>query len=191
VMWGASLLADLVGHWEKRGAHAIDSLDPSLLDVTAVMELVRAYGSDDMVANAGRIEHYLARRPGRPAELDEFAAAGLSRVEDLVLPFAERSFFGCEADDPLVPLAFGLHIGGVQVDLRPLLGTDVSHWDAPVMEDVLPEAYEALDEERVDADQFEAFTFSNAVRLHGALNPSFFDGTPCEKEARAVLDGAP
>jgi predicted TIM-barrel fold metal-dependent hydrolase len=191
VMWGASLLADLVGHWEKRGAHAIDSLDPSRLDVAAVMGLVRAYGSDDMVANAGRIEQYLSRQPGRPAELDEFAAAHLSRAEDIVVPFAERSFFGCEADDPLVPFAFRLHVAGMPVTLRPVLGTDVSHWDAPVMEEVLPEAYEVLEEGRVDEEEFEAFTFSNAVRLHGALNPSFFDGTACEKEARAVLESAP
>jgi predicted TIM-barrel fold metal-dependent hydrolase len=170
VMWGASLLADMVGHWEKRGAHAIGSLDPERLDVGAVMSLVRRYGSDDIV------------------QLDEFAAAQVSGVEDLVVPFSERSFFGCEADDPLMPLAFGLELGGRRVALRPLLGTDVSHWDAPVMNEVLPEAYEALEEGRVDEAQFEAFTFSNAVLLHGGVNRSFFDGTVCEKEARAVLD---
>jgi len=61
VMWGASLLADMVGHWEKRGGHAIDSLDPSRLDVAAVMALLQAHGTDDMVANADRIAQYLAR----------------------------------------------------------------------------------------------------------------------------------
>jgi len=187
VMWGASLLADMVGHWEKRGAHAIGTLDPSNLDVAAVMALLKVYGDDDMRANAGRIEEHLSRRPGRPAQLDEFAAAHLSSAEDIVLPFAERSFFGCEADDPLVPLAFDLRVGHVPVTLRPLLGTDVSHWDAPVMNEVLPEAYEAVEDGRMDAGQFEAFAFSNAVRLHGGVNPSFFDGTVCEREARAVL----
>jgi len=188
VMWGASLLADMVGHWEKRGAHAIGTLDPERLDVAAVMALLRQYGGDDMTANADRIAEWLARPPGRPAQLDEFAGAGVSDVGELLVPFAERSFFGCEADDPLVPLAFGLEIAGRPVTLRPLLGTDVAHWDAPVMNEVLPEAYEALERGRVDAEQFEQFTFSNAVRLHGGVNPSFFDGTVCEKEARAVLD---
>jgi predicted TIM-barrel fold metal-dependent hydrolase len=191
VMWGASLLADMVGHWQKRGAHAIGKLDPSRLDVSSVIALVEEYGTDEMVGNAARIEEFLLRPPGRPAQLDEFAAAGLSDVEDIVVPFAERSFFGCEADDPLVPLAFGLRVGHVPLTLRAMLGTDVSHWDAPVMDEVLPEAYEALEDERVDAEQFEAFTFSNAVRLHGGVNPGFFDGTVCEKEARAVLGGAP
>jgi predicted TIM-barrel fold metal-dependent hydrolase len=189
VMWGASLLADLVGHWEKRGAHAIDTLDPERLEVAAVMALVREYGSDEMVANADRIEEYLSRVPGRPAELDEFAAAGLSGVEDLIEPFAERSFFGCEADDPLVPLAFGMQVAHRPVTLRPMLGSDVSHWDAPVMADVMPEAYEAVEEGRMTDEQFRDFVFSNAVRLHGGMNPSFFEGTVCEKEAGALLAG--
>lgn len=188
VMWGASLLADLVGHWEKRGAHAIDTLDPDRLDVATVMALLRQYGTDDMVANAGRIEAWLGRRPGRPAQTDEFAAAGVETADDIIRPLADRSFFGCEADDPMVPFAFDLRVAHQPVSLRPMLGTDVAHWDAPVMADVLPEAYESVDEGRMDPEQFQSFVFTNAVRLHGAVNPSFFDGTLCEKQARSVLD---
>jgi len=102
----------------------------------------------------------------------------------------ERSFFGCEADDPLIPFAFQLHVAHRQVSLRPMLGTDVSHWDAPVMDEVLPEAFEAVDEGRMNATQFEAFVFTNAVRLHGGTNPEFFHGTVCEKQARDVLAGS-
>ncbi|HEV2369596.1 MAG TPA: amidohydrolase family protein [Acidimicrobiales bacterium] len=187
VMWGASLLADAVGHWEKRGAHAIGSLDPARLDVSAVMALLRRYGSEEMVASADEVEDFLSRRPGRPAELDDFAAAGVRRVEDLIAPLSERSFFGCEADDPLVPLALHLRIAHRAVSLRPMLGTDVSHWDAPVMNQVLPEAYEAVEDGQMTTEEFEAFVFANAVRLHGGVNPAFFAGTPCEKGARAVL----
>lgn len=186
-MWGASLLADLVGHWEKRGVHAIGSLDPERLDVEAVMALVRQYGSGDVVAAAGRIEESLRRRPGRPAQLDEFAAAGIATVDDIIRPLADRSFFGCEADDPLMPLALRLHIAGQPVSLRPMLGTDVAHWDAPVMNEVLPEAYEVVEDGLVDPEGFRAFVFANAVALHGGANPSFFDGTVCEKEAHAEL----
>jgi predicted TIM-barrel fold metal-dependent hydrolase len=189
VMWGASLLADLLGHWDKRAGHAIGNLDPDRLDVAAVMELVRRHGSDDMRQAAPRIEEFLSRRAARPAQLDEFAAAGVSSGADLIEALAGRSWFGCEADDPLVPLAFDLVIGGREVSLQAMLGTDVSHWDAPVMADVLPEAYEAVEDGRLSEDRFEAFAFSNAVRLHGGMNPAFFDGTPCEKEARAVLSG--
>lgn len=189
VMWGASLLADLLGHWEKRGAQAIDKLDPERLDVAAVMALLSQYGTDDMIANADRIQDFLERRPGRPAQTDELAPASVRSPDDIIRPLAERSFFGCEADDPLVPFAFQLRLAHRPVELRPMLGTDVAHWDAPVMNEVLPEAYEAVDEGRMDPDQFEAFVFANAVRLHGGVNPSFFDGTVCEKQARAVLEG--
>jgi predicted TIM-barrel fold metal-dependent hydrolase len=187
VMWGASLLADLVGHWEKRGAHAIDTLDPERLDVSAVMALVGQFGTDEMAANSDRLQEWLDRRPGRPAQTDEFAAAAVSSPEDIIQALAERSFFGCEADDPLVPLAFGLRVAHRPADLQPMLGTDVGHWDAPVMSDVLPEAYEAVDEGRMDDDQMRAFVFGNAVRLHGGANPSFFDGTVCEKAAHDLL----
>ena len=188
VMWGASLLADLLGHWEKRGAHAIGDLDPDRLDVTAVMALLRRYGTDEMIANADRIGGWLERRPGRPAQTDEFAPACVGSPDDIIGPLAERSFFGCEADDPLVASAFDLRLAHRPVTLRPMLGTDVGHWDAPVMVDVLLEAYEAVEESRMDPEHFEAFVFTNAVRLHGGVNPSFFDGTPCEKQARAVLE---
>jgi predicted TIM-barrel fold metal-dependent hydrolase len=190
VMWGASLLADLVGHWEKRGHHAIDTLDPARLDVDAVMSLVETHGTGDMRAGSERIREWLLRRPGRPARTDDFAAAMVDSPEEIIDPLVERSFFGCEADDPLVPLAFDLHVAHRRVDLRPMLGTDVAHWDAPVMNEVLPEAYEAFEEGRMDAGQLESFMFANAVRLHGGPNPEFFDGTPCEKQARELLDRA-
>jgi predicted TIM-barrel fold metal-dependent hydrolase len=188
VMWAASLLADMLGHWEKRGVHAIDNLDPDRLDVSAVMALLGEYGTDDMISHAERIQVFLERRPGRPTDTDEFAAAGAFTADDIIRPLTERSFFGCEADDPLVPFAFRLPIAHRQVALQPMLGTDVGHWDAPVMAQVLPEAYEALDEGRMDPDHFESFVFRNAVRLHGSVNPAFFDGTPCEKPARVLLE---
>jgi len=187
VAWAAALLADTVGHWRKRGGHAIEELDPEHLDVAAVLSLVERYGDDQMKANLDRIGDYLGRRPGRPAQLDEFAAAGVTTVEELLEPFQERMFFGCEADDPLVGLAFGLDLEGTPARLRPMLGSDVSHWDAPVMSDVMVEAYELLEHGLLDAEQFRDFTFANGVRMHGGANPSFFDGTAIEAEAAAVL----
>lgn len=187
VMWGASLLADLVGHWDKRGGRAIEQLDPSRLDVAAVMELVGRYGTDEMIANADRLEESFRRRPARPELLDEFAGATLASVDDIISTFAERSFFGCEADDPLMPLSLDLRVAHRPVTLKPILGTDVAHWDAPVMNEVIPEAYESVEEGRLSDDGFRSFVFANAVALHGGVNPAFFEGTICEKEAAAEL----
>ena len=44
--WACSLFSDLVGHWEKRNANDITSLDPDLLDVDALLALFEQYGDD-------------------------------------------------------------------------------------------------------------------------------------------------
>jgi hypothetical protein len=68
-----------------------------------------------------------------------------------------------------------------------MLGSDVSHWDAPVMSNVMVEAYELLEHGSVTPEEFEQFTFTNPVRLHAGANPRFFEGTACEREAAAAL----
>jgi hypothetical protein len=72
------------------------------------------------------------------------------------------------------------------VKLKPILGTDISHWDAPVMNEVIVEAFELLEDKVLDESDFRAFTFENPVALHKAANADFFRGTVCEKEAAAV-----
>jgi predicted TIM-barrel fold metal-dependent hydrolase len=187
VAWAAGLLADLIGHWEKRGGHAIGTLDPAILDVEGVLELVDKYGSPDMVRQRDRIGAHLSRPPGRPAELDEFARAGVTSIEDILEPFENRLFFGCEADDPLIGVGYGLNFEGREAALRPIIGSDVSHWDAPVMNQVIVEAYELLERGLVSPEQFKEFTFTNPVLLHGGANPSFFAGTAVESAASEVL----
>ena len=68
-----------------------------------------------------------------------------------------------------------------------MLGSDVSHWDAPVMSKVMVEAYELLERGAVTPQEFKQFTFTNPVRLHAGANPRFFEGTVCELEAAAAL----
>jgi Amidohydrolase len=188
VAWAAGLLADLIGHWDKRGGHAIGDLDPANLDVEAVLELVDKYGAPDMVRNRDRIGAHLSRPPGRPAELDEFAQAGITSIEDILEPFENRLYFGCEADDPLIGVGYGLNFEGRKAALRPIIGSDVSHWDAPIMNRVIVEAYELLEHGLISPEQFKEFTFTNPVRLHGGANPSFFEGTAIASQARDVLD---
>src|SRR5262245_26810380 len=48
VAWACSLLADLVGHFEKRSGDAIAGLDPDRLDVDALMALFRSHGGDEV-----------------------------------------------------------------------------------------------------------------------------------------------
>jgi hypothetical protein len=190
VAWASSLLADLIGHWDKRGGHAIDGLDPAHLDVEAVLALVDKYGTPDMARNRDRLGAHLSRTPGRPAVLDEFARAGITSIEAILEPFEDRLFFGCEADDPLIGVGYGLNFEGREAALRPIIGSDVSHWDAPIMNQVIVEAYELLEHGLLSPEQFKEFTFTNPIRLHGGANPSFFEGTVIESEAREILGTA-
>ena len=107
-------------------------------------------------------------------DLDEFAAAAPLDAGTLMQWFAERFFFGCESDDPLVASAFDARAG---VPLRAMFGSDVGHFDVPDMARVLPEAHELVERGHITPIDFEHFVFANVVRLHTAGNPHFFDGT--------------
>jgi hypothetical protein len=56
---------------------------------------------------------------------------------------------------------------------------------------VLPEAYELVEDGLITSEDFRDFTFANAVRLWGTQNPRFFEGTRVAKEAAALLKAAP
>jgi predicted TIM-barrel fold metal-dependent hydrolase len=186
VAWAVSLLADVIGHWEKRHAGAIEDLNPEILDVEALMKTIGEYGDAPVLTQLDRVREDFSRTPGRPHNLDEFAAGAFSSADDIIDIFSDRMFFGCEADDPLVGWATNSRIKHRSVRLKPILGTDISHWDAPVMNEVIVEAFELLEDKVLDESDFRAFTFENPVALHKAANADFFRGTVCEKEAAAV-----
>jgi hypothetical protein len=47
-----------------------------------------------------------------------------------------------------------------------------------------------VEDELITADDFRDFTFANAVRLWGTVNPAFFKGTVVEKQAADALASA-
>jgi predicted TIM-barrel fold metal-dependent hydrolase len=189
VAWGCSLYADLIGHWEKRNGNAIINLDPDLLNVDELMQYVEKYGDDDVQSRLDRIRDTFARPAARPAQLDEFAACQITRGEDIRDLFVPSFYFGCEADDPMVAWAFNTKVNPFGANLRPLFGSDISHWDVPDMTEPVEEAYELVEHGLIDDDNFRDFTFLNAVRLHAAMNPSFFEGTVCEQAVAETIAG--
>ena len=124
------------------------------------------------------------------ALMDDFAACGIEKAEDIVDLFAEPIYFGCEADDKLTGIACSGSALPFGTKLKPVFGSDIGHWDVPNMNEVLGEAYELVEDELLDEDGFRDFTFANAVRLHGGMNPGFFEGTVVEDEARAILQSS-
>jgi predicted TIM-barrel fold metal-dependent hydrolase len=177
VGWARTLLADLVGHWEKRNGSAVRALDPARLDVEG---LVTMFGRDGGVADAAAVRAFFSRPDPHPAQLDDFAAAAIASEDDFVARFVEPFFFGCEADDPINGWAF--RPPGPR--LHAVLGSDIGHWDVPRLDGVLREAYELVETGVLTEADFRAFVFTNPVRLYG---PRFFDGTACEAAVRTEV----
>ena len=182
VSWGVQLLADLIGHWEKRGGANIAHLDPSKLDECEWNELVDAYGGARFASDEVR-RSMRGQSDNAPAELDDFRDTGVACPEDFVRLF-DGFYFGCEADEGTVGWAFAADVNPFGAVLKPVLGSDVGHWDVPDMRDVLGEAYELVEDGKLDAAQFRAFTCDNPIDLHARMNPAFFDGTPVERYVR-------
>jgi predicted TIM-barrel fold metal-dependent hydrolase len=187
VAWACALFAGLVGHWEKRNRDAIVELDPDRLDVDALLGYFADYGDDAVLRRMADLRDYFSRPAARPAQVDEFAAVGADTVDDLRTRFEPNFYFGCEADDPLVAWAFRDDVNPLGARLRPVLGSDISHWDVRDMTEPVAEAFELVEHGIITEHDFRDLTFVNPVRLHGEPSPSFFDGTVCESAAAAVL----
>ena len=194
VGWASMLYADLIGHWEKRNRKALEHTDPRTLDRALLMDLVRKYGSEDMAAALRERDGWpspdAVTATGGVADLDDFSACRIERKEDLRDLFTTPFYFGCEADDPINAWAFDRRVNPFGARLNALFGSDIGHFDVPDMMDVLPEAYELVEHELITADDFRDFTFANAVRLWGTVNPAFFKGTVVEKQAADTLASA-
>lgn len=187
VSFGTRLLNDLIGHFEKRNQEAIQNYNPAHFDRALFESLLDRHGARFREMGGGPdIQELAFGTPSGQAEPDdEFAPCELANASEIPDLFTKNFFFGCEADDPLIHHAFdpkGLPKG---VQLSTLYGSDIGHWDVPDMRDVLHEAWEGVEEGRLDRDQFRAFTFENAVRFYTDTNPRFFEGTRIEAEVDA------
>ena len=188
VSWGVQLLADLLARWEKRGGARIGRLDPGAIDPEEWDRLLDRHGGERF-ADPDLRASLLAQSDNPPPELDDFRDSGITRPEDLRELF-DRFYFGCEADEATVGWAFAARTNPLGAVLKPVLGSDIGHWDVPDMTGVLPEALELVADGRIDADQFRAFACDNPIQLHAGMNPTFFDGTSVEGYARELVGSA-
>ena len=190
VGWARSLLADLVSHWEKRSLAGLarDS-DPRLADVELFLALYEQYGGS-LFRPTSR-EQMAKRWEVHPEDpTDSFAALHVSTADELQQLFVDRFYFGCEGDDPVMPSAFDTIRNPGHVRLHATFGSDIGHWDVPLMEGVLEELYEPLEDGLVEEDDLRDFVFTNPVRLWTSTNPEFFRGTVVEHSAAAVVGRA-
>ena len=190
VAWAMQLFASLVSYWEKRNPVAIRNYDPAAVDMSMLGRLFHEYGSD--IPNATRLDLKQALGIGMSGEddfVDEWASVAIRERSDVVHRFVDSFYFGCEADDPMVPFAFDKRLQPFGACLKTLFSSDISHWDVPDMSAILGEAHEAVEEERMDEEQFRDFVYGNALGFYTSGNPGFFDGTVIEKQARSGRSG--
>jgi predicted TIM-barrel fold metal-dependent hydrolase len=183
VAWAAALLAGIVGHWEKRNLDAIQHYNPVNLDRDLLDRLFEQYATGAVATRRARLGEGLAMLSDPdelPQDVDMFGESQLTGVDDLFDIFANRFFFGCEADDPMNVLAFSPSLNPGGITLPAVFASDMGHWDVRDIRDVVPEAHELVDDGHIDDEQFRAFVFDNPVRLWTGVNPRFFEGTVVE-----------
>ena len=84
-------------------------------------------------------------------------------------------------------VAFNRKANPLAEQVRAIMSFDLGHWDVTDMNGAAAEAYEQLEDGLIDEADFRTFAFSNSVQLYGGADPSFFDGTSIEADARAEL----
>ena len=180
VGWAAILLHDLVEHWEKRNPKALEVLDPSRIDWPELERLMQRYGRDLIDrAGGGDLRAGLATLPATgepPSDRDDWRHLKAGNEQDLVDLFAKRFYFGCEADDKTIAFAFS-RSNPLGARLRPILSSDLGHWDAGDLEGILPAAWELVEGKLLDEEQFSELVWRNPASLFLRANPRFFSGT--------------
>lgn len=181
VSWAVTLLADLVGHWEKRNPRSVQRYNPARLDRAAYQRLFESYGAelhadlpDDLVATFGMT------RKVDESLIDEFG--GIQSLDELRERFVPKFFFGCEADDPMTSFAFDRSRVPFGQPVQAMFSSDIGHWDVPDMSEVIVEAYEAVERGWLTSDDFRTFAFENPIRFYAHGNPQFFSGTAVERD---------
>ena len=186
------LLADLVGHWNIRNGEALAYTDPANLDMALMRELAEKYAGkpfSDAVARGAISTDNGANTVGGIEQLDDYAACGIRGMQDFLDLFVQPFYFGCEADDPANAWAFNRANNPGNAEMHAMFGSDIGHFDVQDMADVLPEAFELVEDGKIDQDQFRRFVFDNPVHFWGKTNPEFFDGTSVAETAKQVLAG--
>jgi predicted TIM-barrel fold metal-dependent hydrolase len=180
VHWASALYNGIVEHWEKRNPAALrEYFDPDTLDIELLAKLFAEYGNERLTAELVRRRPHInvAEPHDHPDELNEWAACGIARKEDIRDLFVPRFFFGCEPDDRLIALAFDRRLHHMGVKLQAVFGSDLGHWDVLDPRKVLSEAWELVEHGLITEEDFRDFVCTNPAKLYAGMNPDFFEGT--------------
>ena len=165
----------------------MENYNPANLNKEMFLDLCRRYGGKLVEEKLNNSVFPLFNTREDPTMLDEFAPCGIKDKRDIKDLFVPHFYFGCEADDPITALAFDTRKNPYGGKLNAIFSSDIGHWDVVDMREVTSEAYELVEHGLLNEDEFRDFTFTNAARMWGSMNPDFFKGTVVESEAAKVL----
>ena len=188
VAWAVNLLNDLVEHFEKRNVEAMErNLDPAKLDVDLLEKLFRDFGNPRLAPERIRARPHGNLLVERPEPFDEFAASAMKEIRDLRKLFVDPFYFGCEADDRMISVAFNRRLNPLGTALKPVFGSDIGHWDVLDATSVVTEAWGLVNAKLITAEDFRALTFVNPAMMHLSMDPDYFEGTVVADAARDLL----
>ena len=190
VAWAANLFSDILGHFEKRNAEAIGHYAPEALDRAMLEKLLAENAPKGVRERLDRLDEatFMLSDPDEAEEaIDEFPRRRHLVDRRREGNLRERFFFGCEADDPMNAIAFDREKIPMKARLNAIFASDIGHWDVPDFREVLPEAWELVEDGHLDVEDFRAFTCDNAIGLLAGGRPDFFEGTAVESYVRDRL----
>ena len=186
---GARLYTDIVSRWQKRNVKSLENLNPANIDKKKARALFESYADENTLAKIDQLDEALGIGRGDVAVdiRDDFARMEISAPEDLRDLFIPNFYFGCESDDPLAFTAFNRKANPFGEQVRAIMSFDLGHWDVNDMEHAAAEAYEQLEKELMNEDDFRNFAFKFSIQLYAGPNADFFKGTRIEDDVRREL----
>jgi predicted TIM-barrel fold metal-dependent hydrolase len=185
VAGGVRVFGDIVARFEKRGKNGLGRLDPAKLDAARLARLAEKHAP---ALTRYRPEQLVPGVNAPDGQVDDFAASGVTCVEEIRDQFVRSFYWGCEGDDPLVGLAYDGRVNPLGAQLRPMMGSDLGHWDVPSFTHPLLEAFELVEHGILTPGQFEEFVSVNAVRFYAGGSPEFFAGTAVVADAARIQE---
>ena len=190
VAWATQLYNDLMEIYEKRNLEWIyEHQDPSKLDVALMEEMFERYGNMPyMTAEKWRgCQELPQSQKIETRPMNDYEASGVTSREDIRDQFVPNFYYGAEADDKMTALAFDRKLNHFGVKLKAVFSSDIGHWDVPDMSGVLHEAWEMVEQETINEDDFKEFVFTNTAEMHTKMNPDFYQGTVVEDAVAKVM----
>ena len=194
--WGAHVYTHLVDRWEKRNRVAVRNYDPAEADVELLASLFERYGADyikgrtdfksTLLRDSLGISALPHSREPNESEIDDFALAGIEKVEDIRDRWVSNFYFGSEADDRTVAAAFNDRVNPLGTKINAIWSSDVGHWDVPEFTEPLAESWDLVEQGVISAADFKALVFDNPHRFYTEANPRFFEGTEVGRKLAAA-----